>query len=136
MGEMFSCVNLASLAREFFDLECEVVSDWDEDHLAKRMKQEQVLALVPYDCENNFEPGLFEGEKAHWAVVAGFEERAEGLMLVCVQPKSKRVGLWSAKDLVNSNRNLKSCKTRQSQGLLVPDDLSELRGKMLVLKHK
>lgn len=137
-GEMFSCAHLAELAREYFGLHAEVVSDWDELQLAKRLKQEaKTLVLVPYDCASNFEPGLFDGEKAHWAVVIGLEETPEGVSsFVCVQPKSKRIGIWSAKDLVASNKNLKSCKNKQMQDLVVPDDLSELRGKIVVLLQK
>jgi hypothetical protein len=134
-GEMFSCAHMAELAREYFEqLESEVVSDWDESNLAKRLKQCNGLALVPYDCASNFEPAMFEGEKAHWAVVVGFDDAASSV--VCVQPKSKRVGVWSAKDLVASNRNLQSCKNKQMQNLVVPDDLGELRGKIVILNKE
>ncbi len=134
-GEMFSCVSLASLATDYFALECDVWKDWDEQGLAKRLKLGKSLALVPYDCANNFEPALYEGEKAHWAVVAGFQEGADGSIdrFVCVQPKSKRVGIWSAKDLLASNRNLQSCKNKQMQDLIVPEDLHELRGQIVIL---
>jgi hypothetical protein len=136
-GEMFSCSALALLAEEYFGFCATVVDEWDESLLARRLEQDSVLALVPYDCANNFEPALHDGERAHWAVVAGFERNDQDRETIdrffCVQPKSKRVGIWSARDLVLSNRNLKSCRNKQQQDLLVPDDLEELRGKMVIL---
>ena len=130
-GEMFSCAHLAHLAREYWDgaMRAEVASDWGAEDVHGAARRGHLL-LVPYDCSPNFSPGLFGGERAHWCVVAGAEDEQTA---VCVQPKSKRVGLWSIADLIASNRGLAACRVRQEQGLAVPDDLEPLRGRMVLL---
>jgi hypothetical protein len=133
-GEMFSCALLAALAVEYWDetLRAEVVADWNADTALDSARNGRLM-LVPYDCSTNFEPGCFGGEKAHWCVVAGTQGEETA---VCVQPKSRRVGLWSLSSLLESNRNLLTCRVRQKQGLAVPDDLEALRGKAVVLSKQ
>ncbi len=130
-GEMFSCAHLAALAQEHWDgaLEAAVAEEWSPATAQEAARLGRLL-LVPYDCSANFEPGQFGGERAHWCVVAGTQ--GEGTA-VCVQPKSRRVGLWSIEKLLLSNRGLATCRVRQEQGLAVPDDLEALRGKGVLL---
>lgn len=90
--------------------------------------------MVPYDCSPNHEPALLKGEKSHWAVIVGYafntgceeESKIDNLAsdygnggkfagppeslfpdwFICVQPKSRRVGCWSAPLLSQSNAQL------------------------------
>ncbi|KAL9952406.1 hypothetical protein ACROYT_G039656 [Oculina patagonica] len=72
-GEMYSAENLAQLAKEFFGLECQVISDGFADHpfvISELLKGSAVL--VPYDADKNHKPCLEKGHKAHWALLTGF----------------------------------------------------------------
>lgn len=72
-GEMYSAENLAKLGKEFFGLECYVISNGFED---SNFVISEVLSgsavLVPYDADKNHEPCMENGHRAHWALVTGF----------------------------------------------------------------
>ena len=71
-GEMYSAENLAQLAKEFYGLECLVISDGFEDNqfiVSELLKGSAVL--VPYDADKNHKPCLENGHKAHWALFTG-----------------------------------------------------------------
>lgn len=71
-GEMYSAENLAQLAKEFYGLECRVISDGFADHryvISELLKGSALL--VPYDADKNHKPCLEKGHKAHWALLTG-----------------------------------------------------------------
>uniref|UniRef100_A0A1I7ZGZ1 Protein DETOXIFICATION n=1 Tax=Steinernema glaseri TaxID=37863 RepID=A0A1I7ZGZ1_9BILA len=71
-GEMFSPFWLADLA----NIICETISAHVIDFppsskLVTIANCESEAILIPYDCEKNGEPGLFDGHKSHWCVIIG-----------------------------------------------------------------
>lgn len=152
-GEMFNAHHLAHLARDYFALEAHVLDAWSMADITKHVSQGGLI-LVPYDCDQNHTPALFGGEKSHWCVVCGYsvqcnqqnnkeekvvffspqeswpQEEGEGEVVVdfvCVQPKSKRMGLWSADMMMKSNDNLIKCDNKGHT------DLTNLKNKVILV---
>lgn len=75
-GEMFSAVNLLALAQHLVPCSGSLIGkDCDvgrkADIILTELGQENVI-LMPYDKDNNHEPCLKRGQKAHWALLTGF----------------------------------------------------------------
>lgn len=153
-GEMFSASEIGVLAEKCFDLQSQVLENWCFEDIANHLQMGRGLVLVPYDCSKNFAPGMFGGEKSHWCVVVGFsmsqgtgiqfigeqkQHKLQGSVsqFICIQPKSKRLAVWPAKDLKDSNENLRHCLEKKDElHKFDPNDLSELRGKIVLLTGK
>jgi len=91
-GEMFSCDNMAHLARNFLPRSSSVSvrrfgkEEDDDSDSDKAKKFESVvkafkrhfhaggLILIPYDKDVNFSPYMGGGKKAHWALLLGLVE--------------------------------------------------------------
>ncbi|OTF69230.1 hypothetical protein BLA29_002824 [Euroglyphus maynei] len=72
-GEMFSVKNMAKFIYNEFSLKIVHCYDLERsmlnvvEHLCNRQP-----ILVPYDADFNYEPGLKQGKRAHWAIICGF----------------------------------------------------------------
>ncbi|XP_078236004.1 actin maturation protease isoform X2 [Pogona vitticeps] len=73
-GEMFSAADMATLAKEVFPCQTELLSGGLEGQNHRRILQHLwsgFPVLIPYDEDNNHEPCLRKGHKAHWAIASG-----------------------------------------------------------------
>ncbi|KAH9493397.1 hypothetical protein DERF_014148 [Dermatophagoides farinae] len=72
-GEMFSVENMAKFIREEFSLNAEHRYDLERSmyDVIEHLCNGQPI-LVPYDSDFNHEPGLRQGNRAHWALLCGF----------------------------------------------------------------
>ncbi|XP_077338351.1 actin maturation protease isoform X1 [Lithobates pipiens] len=74
LGEMFSAVNMASLAEQMFGCQCELLSGGMDGENREKMLHHLMAGLpvlVPYDEDFNHEPCQRNGHRAHWAVISG-----------------------------------------------------------------
>lgn len=123
-GEMFSCENMASLARTFLPRSTNVSVQHsnilETDNFAQTIKthlRKNGLILIPYDKDVNFGPCESGGKKAHWALILGMIEVKVGkgndevdgveLFVAARHGKSLRLAFWRLKDLLKSNSQLR-----------------------------
>ncbi|KAM5146221.1 actin maturation protease isoform 1-T2 [Mantella aurantiaca] len=74
LGEMFSAVNMASLAELVFGCQCELLSGGMEGENREPILNHLMAGLpvlIPYDEDFNHEPCQRDGHRAHWAVISG-----------------------------------------------------------------
>ncbi|XP_045461359.1 UPF0692 protein CG33108 [Harmonia axyridis] len=64
------------------------------------------LILVPYDTDKNNSPGLYNGHKAHWAVICGAIETNNDFYVIARHGKAKNIAIWALEDLSISNMQL------------------------------
>lgn len=114
-GEMFSAVNLMNLLKKYLPVVIQ------EDHkvdiylfegelncerITKELTDGSML-LVPYDADVNHGPGLFNGHKAHWALIVGYIlDQQNEYYVLARHGKSKNLAAWQLKQLSASNSNL------------------------------
>lgn len=103
-GEMFYASQLASLARSFgykatvnahFTLQ-ELHAVLDRGH----------PALVGFDVDNQGNPGLYEGKRAHWAVIEGHFKKDGVEYLVATHGWTGKEYVWKADEFIKSVENL------------------------------
>ena len=103
-GEMFHAKDLAALARSF-GYEAKTVS-----HVTLKEIQGAVdrghPALVGFDVDNNGNPGLFEGKRAHWAVIEGHFKKDGVEYLVATHGWTGKEYVWRADDFMASVNQL------------------------------
>ena len=103
-GEMFYAKDLAALARSF-GYEAKTVS-----HVTLKQIEAAVdrghPALVGFDVDNNGNPGLFGGKRAHWAVIEGHFEKNGVQYLVATHGWTGKEYVWRADDFMKSVNQL------------------------------
>lgn len=71
LGEMFFATHLASLGMKLYPKStCRVIEFPSPFEMAEIILNGNLI-LVPYDAAGNHTPGLFNGTKAHWALIKG-----------------------------------------------------------------
>ncbi|KAK0411333.1 hypothetical protein QR680_005606 [Steinernema hermaphroditum] len=158
-GEMFSPFWLADLANIICEtITAHVIDFPSSSQLLTIANCESETILIPYDCEKNGEPGLFEGHKSHWCVIIGslvvspkydgleesadfsFDQEACEGFVFGVQGKSRYPGVWSIQALMRSNAQLKELgSVRASDDLvyrLPANGVAELCGKCVLLQRR
>merc|ERR1712063_174755 len=69
----FFSEHLATLGNELFPTsECQSIQFPSCASELVQWLAEGAIVLVPYDASGNHTPGLFQGAKAHWALLKGF----------------------------------------------------------------
>ena len=103
-GEMFYARQLATLARSFgFEARVTDTLSLDEIHAAVDRGHP---ALIGFDVDNNGNPGLFEGKRAHWAVVEGHFQKDGVEYLVATHGWTGKEYVWKADEFMASVKNL------------------------------
>lgn len=103
-GEMFYARQLATLARSFgYGAKVTDTLSLDELHAAVDRGNP---ALVAFDVDNNGNPGLFQGKRAHWAVVEGHFQKDGVEYLVATHGWTGKEYVWRADDFMASVNQL------------------------------
>ena len=103
-GEMFQSRQLATLARSFgYNAKVTDTLSLDEIHAAVDRGHP---ALIGFDVDNNGNPGLFEGKRAHWAVVEGHFNKGGVEYLVATHGWTGKEYVWRADDFMASVNQL------------------------------
>ncbi|XP_044761334.1 UPF0692 protein CG33108 isoform X2 [Coccinella septempunctata] len=107
-GEIFSVQYMENLARFFLNngyrihvFHGELNSLETREHLMNGG-----LVLVPYDTDKNNSPGLYNGHKAHWAILCGAVETNDSFYMIARHGKARNVAIWKLTDLSISNMQL------------------------------
>ncbi|KAG5674684.1 hypothetical protein PVAND_004636 [Polypedilum vanderplanki] len=116
-GEMFSAQWLLNLLKENIE-ESNVLKPnkvrayiydgiLDTEFIKEKLKM-HCMILVPYDADiRNHTPAIENGHRAHWCLVCGFLiDESKNFYIFARNGKSKNLGLFSLKDLSDSNDNL------------------------------
>lgn len=106
-GEMFSVPNMAALAQSELDsvnvqifkgcLNCEEI---------KTLLLHDACLLVPFDLDVNLAPGLFNGNKAHWAIVCGGLQTQSDFYVFARHGTQRNIAIWKLSQLAESNAQL------------------------------
>jgi len=160
-GEMFSVDWLVHLAQTIWPDEivvkaCPFPSSNRE---MVSMLQSRNALIIPYDCDKNHEPALFNGHKAHWCLVVGFVlcsstlndtrwltsddkdemsfemQDGDSLHLICLHGKSRHAGVWHIDKLRTSNNGLNSTLRQPELYVLPSEGVAALRGRIAVLQR-
>jgi hypothetical protein len=105
-GEMFYASQLASLARTF-GYRATVNADFTLDELHAVLDRSHP-ALVGFDVDNQGNPGLFRGTRAHWAVIEGHFEKDGVQYLVATHGWTGGEYVWKAEEFMASVKNLEA----------------------------
>ncbi|MFN7133715.1 MAG: C39 family peptidase [Myxococcales bacterium] len=117
-GEMFTSAELGKLAGHF--------GYRYRTHSNAGLKEiKQVLdrgrpALVAFDVDHQGNPGLYNGKRAHWAVIQGYFEKDGVEYLVATHGWTGKEYVWRAKDFERSMQQL-----RESDFEGAPADISK-----------
>ncbi len=99
-GEMFYADQLASLANSF-GYHSTVHENFSLQDLY-RVLDKKHPALVGFDVDNNGNPGMFGGKRAHWAVIEGHFQKDGIDYLVATHGWTGKEYVWKASDLMAS----------------------------------
>ncbi|MCC6332504.1 MAG: C39 family peptidase [Myxococcales bacterium] len=103
-GEMFYASQLASLARGF-GYKATVNADFTLEELHAVLDRGRP-ALIGFDVDQQGNPGLYDGKRAHWAVIEGHFEKDGVEYLVATHGWTGGEYVWRADDFMASVRNL------------------------------
>lgn len=103
-GEMFYATQLASLARSF-GYHANVKNDFTLTDL-KAVIDRGHPALVGFDVDQQGNPGLFHGKRAHWAVIEGHFQKDGVEYLVATHGWTGKEYVWKADEFMASVKNL------------------------------
>ena len=103
-GEMFYASQLASLARSF-GYKAKVNADFTLPELHAVLDRGNP-ALVGFDVDNTGNPGLYDGKRAHWAVIEGHFQKNGVEYLVATHGWTGKEYVWKADDFMASVANL------------------------------
>lgn len=103
-GEMFYAKDLAALARSF-GYEAKTVANVTLKQIQAAVDRGHP-ALVGFDVDNNGNPGLFEGKRAHWAVIEGHFKKDGVEYLVATHGWTGKEYVWRADDFMASVNQL------------------------------
>ncbi|KAK9872573.1 hypothetical protein WA026_018706 [Henosepilachna vigintioctopunctata] len=105
-GEIFSIFYMESLAKTYLNCNVEVFSGQLNCEEIMNHLLDNGQMLVPYDTDKNNAPGLYNGHKAHWALVCGAVQTENDFYVIARHGKSKNIGIWTLRDLSLSNSQL------------------------------
>lgn len=126
-GEMFYADQLASLAQSF-GYAAEVHEDITLEDIQACVDRGHP-ALIGFDVDNQGNPGLFGGKRAHWAVIEGHFEKEGVQYLVATHGWTGKTYTWRAEDFMASVNQLDA-----SDFPAAPKDITEtLKGRMVEL---
>lgn len=103
-GEMFYASQLASLARSF-GYKAKVNADFTLTELHQVLDRGNP-ALVGFDVDNAGNPGLYQGKRAHWAVIEGHFNKDGVEYLVATHGWTGKEYVWKADEFMASVKNL------------------------------
>ena len=103
-GEMFYADELASLAREF-GYEAKVTEEVTLDQI-KAAVDARHPALIGFDVDQVGNPGLYDGKRAHWAVIEGYFNQDGVDYLVATHGWTGKEYVWKASDFMASVNQL------------------------------
>ncbi|KAJ8670222.1 hypothetical protein QAD02_001481 [Eretmocerus hayati] len=123
-GELFSVDFMETLSKKHLQrYHSEIVENLKHDpNSLFQLLSCGILVLIPYDSDFNHAPCLKRGHKAHWAVLVGLISSRQGPYVLARHGKSKHVGCWPMRDLLESNANLEEENPhRNKQGFIIPE---------------
>jgi hypothetical protein len=103
-GEMFYASQLAELAK-MFGYNASVKPDMTLDDIKACVDRDHP-ALVGFDVDQNGNPGLFGGKRAHWAVIEGYFQKDGVDYLVATHGWTGKEYVWKASDFMASVNQL------------------------------
>lgn len=103
-GEMFYASQLASLARTF-GYKATVNNDFTLKELHAVLDKGHP-ALIGFDVDNVGNPGLYDGKRAHWAVIEGHFQKDGVEYLVATHGWTGKEYVWKADEFMASVKNL------------------------------
>jgi Peptidase_C39 like family len=103
-GEMFYADHMATLARHF-GYQASVKSEMTLEDIKACIDRDHP-ALVGFDVDNNGNPGLFGGKRAHWAVIEGYFQKDGVDFLVATHGWTGKEYVWKAADFMASVNQL------------------------------
>lgn len=103
-GEMFYASQLASLARGF-GYHATVHKDFTLESLHAVLDKGHP-ALIGFDVDREGNPGLFDGKRAHWAVIEGHFQKDGVEYLVATHGWTGGEYVWRADEFMKSVENL------------------------------
>lgn len=103
-GEMFYASQLASLARTF-GYKATVNADFTLKELHAVLDKGHP-ALIGFDVDNVGNPGLYDGKRAHWAVIEGHFQKDGVEYLVATHGWTGKEYVWKAEEFMASVLNL------------------------------
>jgi hypothetical protein len=103
-GEMFYADQLGELAR-MFGYQATVKPNMTLDDIKACVDRDHP-ALVGFDVDNNGNPGLFGGKRAHWAVIEGYFQKDGVDFLVATHGWTGKEYIWKAQDFMASVNQL------------------------------
>ncbi len=124
-GEMFWSDNLAKLAKAF-GYRARVVPNVTLSDIHACLDRGNP-ALIPFDVDKQGNPGLFNGARAHWAVIEGHFRKDGQEYLVATHGWTGKEYVWRANDLMKSVNQV-----NEADFPGVPRDITgTLRGRMV-----
>ncbi len=124
-GEMFWSNDLAKLAQEF-GYQARVTPNVTLQDIHEAVDRGNP-ALVPFDVDKAGNPGLFNGKRAHWAVIEGHFRKDGEEYLVATHGWTGKEYVWRAQDFMDSVNQV-----NESDFPGVPKDITgTLRGRMV-----
>jgi hypothetical protein len=124
-GEMFYASQLGALAGEF-GYETKVKTHFTVKDLHRAVDQGHPV-LVPFDVDDVGNPGLFNGKRAHWAVIEGHFSKNGVEYLVATHGWTGKEYVWKADEFMQSVNQLNT-----SDFPAAPRDITKtLRGRMV-----
>ena len=124
-GEMFYSSQLAELAQAF-GYQARVVPNVTLKDIQECVDRGHP-ALVPFDVDKQGNPGLFNGSRAHWAVIEGHFQKDGQEYLVATHGWTGKEYVWRAEDFLASVNQV-----NESDFPGVPKDITGiLRGRMV-----
>lgn len=124
-GEMFYADQLASLSRSF-GYRAEVHENITLEDIQACVDRGHP-ALIGFDVDNQGNPGLFGGKRAHWAVIEGHFEKEGVQYLVATHGWTGKTYTWRAEDFMASVNQLDT-----SDFPAAPKDITgTLKGRMV-----
>lgn len=103
-GEMFYASQLGSLAKEF-GYDAKVKENFTVKDLHVAIDKGHPV-LVPFDVDDVGNPGLFNGKRAHWAVIEGHFSKNGVEYLVATHGWTGKEYVWKADELMQSVNQL------------------------------
>jgi hypothetical protein len=126
-GEMFYGDQLAALAREF-GYRTRVVNGMTLEDIRASLRLRRPV-LIAFDVNDNGNPAMLGGSRAHWAVIHGIGQRQGVDVVRATHAWDGRPRTWNAKQFLDSVNQL-----NESDFPEAPKDIRRtLRGKMIEL---